>query len=1243
MKIPIMKKPALLGGIAMGLTLTTGTSLALTYTWTGGAADGDWTNSANWDANGVPVDTDLTTPELDQKTADDNIIINGGAAPSVNVPEFSGGNAFDGNEKTPEIQVLLGTMTVDAGTWSGQGQSKTGFWSSSVGDGDTGNGLAVLNYNVIQSANNGLNRDNTDVMEWNVNADGTLNMAYTRNATLKMASDSSKTIGFNIAGTVVIDNALDLDGYSGNFFDLTVDGASVTADFGADFPDLTAVNTAITGGIHFISTTSQAVQAVDNTDGTFTVSAAVDSTPPSIASTDPVDDATGVEAFANLVATFDEDIALTGAGTITIEDITGAGTDDRTITLPDATQVTVSGTDLTINPTLDLLLSNEYEVTISAGAIQDAAASPNAYAGTASGEWTFTTADPDVIAPLLTGTNPVDDAFGVTPNADLVATFDEDVAAGTGDILINNVTDGGTAATIAVTDGTQVSFAGSVMTISPTTPLLIGKEYAVQIAATAVEDLSGNTYAGIADNTTWSFSTSSSAIFTTSANLGTNNDTWTAGANWDIGTQPSGALSATLNAGLTALANSVDVLTYSGGLTIEAGATLQVGSGGSTQNRVESANALGTGPVTMEAGSKIQWQMKVSPTVPDLVLNGDANITTASNESHGRNFNFSAISGSGQLTFLGVNNQQHTFDTASPSWSGGFVSGVAGNARTRFIAAGEGVFGTGDVTIGEFTDLQINNNNGGAGNAIDDGATLALNGQGRDQSPATKLIMNGSETVNLLTVDGFPYPAGTYGRTGLGGVDIEVGFISGNSVLTVATAPVDSTAPTLSSSTPADEDTGVFYLDPITLVFDEPVLAGAGNILIKNLTDLTTDTVAAGNTGQVAISATTVVITPTAPLVRDKNYAIQIEATAFEDLFGNAYAGIGDDTTLNFTLAGLPSGGVEVTADKIQGTPTYAVQGTLLVIDGPQSSQSVQTISAPQGPDWPEDIDDGWELLGGSLFRENNRTGFEADGTPILYLTGSFSSAASGNQARWTFDLPDGAIVHNVYTRWNYQGNSGSGHIYSCNEGSLLQYATPNSKSINNLTLQWLPSDAGAQNISFERILAGDITVTGGDGFAVTFDAQSGFANIDAVVIDYSLPSGSPYDTWATGGELFGDDENGDGISNGLAFLLGAVDPDADATGNLPTVSENGSGGLVLTFSMLDSASRGTATLNVEHSSDLGLTDAWTVVAVPDSSGGPTDGVTFSVSGSGTLSVTATIGSGEAVDGDLFGRVSATE
>jgi len=53
-----------------------------------------------------------------------------------------------------------------------------------------------------------------------------------------------------------------------------------------------------------------------------------------------------------------------------------------------------------------------------------------------------------------------------------------------------------------------------------------------------------------------------------------------------------------------------------------------------------------------------------------------------------------------------------------------------------------------------------------------------------------------------------------------------------------------------------------------------------------------------------------------------------------------------------------------------------------------------------------------------------------------------------------------------------------------------------------------------------------------------------------------SGPTG--YAAWATGGEPFGGDANGDSVKDGIAFLLGAATPGEDASGRLPTVTEAG-------------------------------------------------------------------------------------
>jgi VCBS repeat-containing protein len=112
---------------------------------------------------------------------------------------------------------------------------------------------------------------------------------------------------------------------------------------------------------------------------------ALDTTPPLLASSTPVDGAIGIGQDANVVLKFNELVAL-GTGHITITD--GAG-DTRVIDVADATQVGVSGQTVTINPANSLHTGTTYHVSIDAGAIKDVAG--NAYAGTGSNPIDFKT------------------------------------------------------------------------------------------------------------------------------------------------------------------------------------------------------------------------------------------------------------------------------------------------------------------------------------------------------------------------------------------------------------------------------------------------------------------------------------------------------------------------------------------------------------------------------------------------------------------------------------------------------------------------------------------------------------------------------------------------------------------------------------------------------------------------------------------------------------------------------------
>ncbi len=112
----------------------------------------------------------------------------------------------------------------------------------------------------------------------------------------------------------------------------------------------------------------------------------------------------------------------------------------------------------------------------------------------------------DTTPPAAQAFNPADDAVDVRVNTNLSITFDENVQAGVGDITVHRASDGSVAQSVAVTSG-AVTFNGAQVTVDLPADLALNTAYYVNIPAGAILDASANPYAGIADSTTWNFTT----------------------------------------------------------------------------------------------------------------------------------------------------------------------------------------------------------------------------------------------------------------------------------------------------------------------------------------------------------------------------------------------------------------------------------------------------------------------------------------------------------------------------------------------------------------------------------------------------------------------------------------------------------------------------------------------------------------------------------------------------------------
>lgn len=115
------------------------------------------------------------------------------------------------------------------------------------------------------------------------------------------------------------------------------------------------------------------------------------------------------------------------------------------------------------------------------------------------------------------------------------------------------------------------------------------------------------------------------------------------------------------------------------------------------------------------------------------------------------------------------------------------------------------------------------------------------------------------------------------------------------------TPVLDSTAPSLVSSSPADDATGVAIGASLVLTFDEPMQKGTGAIVIRHAADGSMFESIDVASDQVSVSGTEVTLNPAANLALGNGYYVEMAAGVFTDAAGNDFAGIQGDTALNFS------------------------------------------------------------------------------------------------------------------------------------------------------------------------------------------------------------------------------------------------------------------------------------------------------------------------------------------------------
>src|SRR5690554_732108 len=214
------------------------------------------------------------------------------------------------------------------------------------------------------------------------------------------------------------------------------------------------------------------------------------------ASLTPADDAPNVPVSTSIFEiTFSENVELAG-GTVLVE-LYQSGTVVGSTGLY-SSNISNKVVSLSFNHTLSY--EKEYEIVFPANAIKSVATGA-LFPGLSAGEWTFATEAAPFTLDLQV---PEDGAIDVALDANLVATFNQDIQLGSGaevhiygyqsELVVEAIT-------------TELSVSGSDLIINPTADLAEGTHYYVVIPAGAVETTSGEPFAGLTDKDAWDFTT----------------------------------------------------------------------------------------------------------------------------------------------------------------------------------------------------------------------------------------------------------------------------------------------------------------------------------------------------------------------------------------------------------------------------------------------------------------------------------------------------------------------------------------------------------------------------------------------------------------------------------------------------------------------------------------------------------------------------------------------------------------
>lgn len=305
----------------------------------------------------------------------------------------------------------------------------------------------------------------------------------------------------------------------------------------------------------------------------------------------------------------------------------------------------------------------------------------------------------------------------------------------------------------------------------------------------------------------------------------------------------------------------------------------------------------------------------VSSLRADLIANWNFNslsISTASAPgSGGVPTTIAPSSGAGNLSLAGWGGLVDDFagsdvNLVASDATGGSLSLVAGGSAAPFPGNGTSI----DIqlNLADFSDPVVTFATRGTASGFDTGTwSYSVGGAGfvtiSGVNTATRTTSYALATVDLSAINAVDGQADVVLRYTLGGATSGTGNNRIDNLQVNATQTSDNTPPVLMTLSPADDVTNAPVTATPTMVFNEAVAKGSGNVVIRKSSDNSIFETIAITSSQVVVNGASVAVTPTSNFEATTGYSVEVAAGAIEDLAGNGFAGISGTTAWNFITA----------------------------------------------------------------------------------------------------------------------------------------------------------------------------------------------------------------------------------------------------------------------------------------------------------------------------------------------------